>query len=122
MNPLEEQLKESLCRKDPAVGFEERVLSRISTLGRRRRGLWQELRASLFAPHLRWAVVSLLVFLLGFIGAAEYWHQRRVRAEGELAKSQVLVALQIASSKLNHAQKTLLDRSNRLLQEDSSRE
>jgi len=122
MNPLEEQLKELLSRKDPPVGFEERVLSRLSMLGPKRRGFWKELRVSLFVPHLRWAMASLLVVVMMFVGIAGYLRQRRIRAEGELAKTQVMVALQIASSKLNYAQKTLLDRSNRLLQKDSSRE
>lgn len=122
MNPLEEQLKELLSRKDPPVGFEERVLSRLSMLGLKRRGFWKELRVSLFVPHLRWAMASLLVVVMMFVGIAGYLRQRRIRAEGELAKTQVMVALQIASSKLNYAQKTLLDRSNRFLQKDSSRE
>ena len=122
MNYLEEQLRKLLSRKDPPVGFEERVLSKISTLGPKKTWFWQELRVSLFAPQLRWAMASLLVFVLAFIGIAGYFRQKRIRTEGELAKTQVMVALQIASSKLNYAHKTLVDRSNRGLQEDSSRE
>ena len=112
MNPLEEQLMESLRRKDPLPGFEERVLSRIATQTATHSGFWRRLRLGLGVPRLRLATAGLVGVLLISIGVVGYYHEKRAQAEVEAAKSQVMLALRIASHRLNHAQKAVLERIN----------
>jgi hypothetical protein len=113
MNPLEEQLIESLRRKDPPPGFEQKVLSRIATQAVPGSGLWQKMKISLAIPRHRLATAGLMAALLISVGVAGYYQEQRKRAEGEAAKSQVMLALQIASNRLNQAQKAVLGRDNR---------
>jgi len=44
------------------------------------------------------------------IGVNRYRANQRTRAEGEIAKAQVMLALRIASAKLNFAQRKVLSR------------
>jgi hypothetical protein len=113
MNPLEERLIESLRRKDPSPGFEQKVLSRIATQTVPRAGLWQRMLTGLTIPRYRLTTVGLTAALLISVGVAGYYQEQRKRAEGEAAKSQVMLALQIASNRLNQAQKAVLGRGNR---------
>ena len=113
MNPLEEQLRESLRRKAPPFGFEEKVLRGISMLATRKRSLWQRLGFRYKFVPLRWATASLAVVLLVSVSVGGYYRQRRIQAEGEAAKSQVMLALQITSDQLNYAHKVVLEKSNR---------
>ena len=53
--------------------------------------------------RLRWIAAGALACLLAVIGSVEYWRYRRARTEGEMAKQQVILALHIASDKLNGA-------------------
>jgi len=95
MNNFEEQLRASLQRCEPPAGFAERVQLRVE---RERRGL--------FSSPPRWlaAAVLLLVTSSGLL----YWeHERRVQAEGEAARAEVMQALQISSEKLNLALKKI---------------
>ena len=96
MNRLEETLKQALRREEPPDGFAERVLARLESPAARP-GLWAWLRS----PGLRWALAATLslVLLLAF----QYNAERRRRAEGELAKAQMLTALRITADKLEYA-------------------
>jgi hypothetical protein len=113
MNPLEEQLRKSLRRKEPPIDFEEKVLAGIAMLATRKPGLWKRLKFGFQLHQLRFATASLAVILLISMSVGGYYRYRRIQAEGEAAKSQVMLALQIASNRLNHAQKVVLERSNR---------
>ena len=91
MSRFERELRESLRRQQPPAGFAEQVIARARA--RERRGtptLW------------RWvAVAAMLVLMVG--GFALVREQRR-QAEAERNKEQLIVALQITSSKLNLVQ------------------
>jgi hypothetical protein len=109
MNRLEDELKNSLKRKEPPAGFADRLLERISAPSIPRPGGWQRL-LSLFVPaKIRWVSASVLACLLIAFGVSQYRSYQRVRAEGELAKTQLMLALQIAGNKLNFAQKKVLE-------------
>jgi len=109
MNRIEDELRNSLKRKEPPAGFADRLLERISAPSVPRSGGWQKL-LSLFAPtKVRWVSASVLACLVIAFGVSQYRSYQRVRAEGELAKTQLLLALQIAGDKLNFAQKKVLE-------------
>jgi hypothetical protein len=56
----------------------------------------------------------LILGLIVGLGAYRYQEQRRLEREKELTKRQVLLALQIASSKLNHAERLVVERMENL--------
>ncbi|MBI3667906.1 MAG: hypothetical protein HY236_17025 [Acidobacteria bacterium] len=105
MSRLDDALREALRREEPAADFTARVLARVASPRpkvSRRRALWETLRLPLRAPKLRWAgaAVLCLVAVFGF----QYRRERQVRAEGEQARQQVILALRIAGAKLQVAQ------------------
>lgn len=94
MRRLEEELKDILRREDAPSGFGWRVMSRIQREGENRRARRR------FAPA--WVVACLLVSVVLPFAGVEYRREQQ-RKEGQVAKQQVVLALQIASSKLNYA-------------------
>lgn len=100
---LEDQLRSHLRRQDPPSGFAERVLEAIdpgaTAAGRREPRWW------LRPWTLRWVTAGLATALLLFFGVLQYRDYHRTRLQGEMAKQQLLLALHIASSKLNEAQR-----------------
>jgi len=78
-----------LRRREPSPDFTEWVLARVAAAPVRR----------VSQPWVRW-VAAMAATLLLAAGGLEYRHY-----EGERAKSQVLLAVRIAGSKLSKAQK-----------------
>lgn len=102
MNPLEQELKNALRREEPAADFAERVLAHLPLMPARKPS-WSEVLRNLFRlPALRWATAAALCLALAAGFVAYRRHQQTV-ARGELARQQVMLALHIASSKLNVA-------------------
>ena len=89
MASFEDELKSALKRQEPSPDFAERVLARVAAAPVR--------RAS--QPWIRWMAAVAAALLLA-AGGLEYRHYR-----GERARDQVLLAVRIAGSKLNRAQK-----------------
>jgi len=92
MASFEDELRSALRRQEPSPDFAERVLARVSAPRRRAPQPWQQ-------PIVRW-VAAMAAALLLTAGSLEYRHYR-----GERAKDQVLMAVRIAGSKLNKAQR-----------------
>jgi len=91
---MEEALRQALRAVDPPPGFAERVVQRASRGDVRNsvgNGAW-----------LRWATAAALV--LAVSGGLWYRAEERRRTEGEEARRQVLLSLQIAGNKLNAVQ------------------
>jgi len=98
MSRLDDALREALRREEPPEGFAGRVMARIEARGQRA-GAWDGLMAGFRGPRLRWAgAIAAAVLLTGAVG-----YQERRRAEGERAKSQVMLALRITGVKLQYA-------------------
>jgi len=89
MSRLDDELKRALRRQEPPPGFAERVLARAQTPPSARR--WWVLPPT-------WAAAAAAIALLA--GGVEMERQRRLRAQGEFAKEQVMLALRITGSKL----------------------
>ncbi len=101
MKNLEDELRKALRRVDPPAGFARRVLEEVR---RREAGeRWQRARRLFLfrRPVLRWASALALVLLAG--ASLEYWRYQRTRVEGERAKAQLKLALEVSSTKLNVA-------------------
>jgi hypothetical protein len=109
MNRLEDELKNCLKRKEPPAEFTDRLLKRISAPPSPRPDGWQKLLSLFAPPKIRWVSASVLACLLVAFGVSQYRSYQRVRAEGELAKTQLILGLQIAGNKLNFAQKKVLE-------------
>ncbi len=105
-----------------------RETGRLGDRGTGRRGdWWQRLIAVFQVPKLGWAMTGAMAVILfaGIFGALQYReHQLELRrqaelaeqaanAEGERAKEQVMLAMRIASAKLNVAQKKVQETSER---------
>lgn len=90
MTPFEEELKKALRRQEPAAGFTERVLAQAATPRHQPRG-W-----------LMWQLTAAAATLLLAGGMAYQQHEHQV--QGKAAKQKLLLALQIAGSKLQAAQ------------------
>ncbi|HEV2496044.1 MAG TPA: anti-sigma factor [Terriglobia bacterium] len=105
MNPLDDELRSALRKTEPSPDFTQRVMQRIEAEGREqpaRWSWWSWLAQAWRVPMLRWAATAVACIALA-VGIAEYQRYRRVRAEGEMARAQVMLALEIASNKLNVA-------------------
>jgi predicted lipid-binding transport protein (Tim44 family) len=93
MASFEDELRSALQRREPSPDFTDRVLARVAAAPVRRAAQpWQQL-------WVRW-VGGMAAALLLTTGGLEYRHY-----EGERAKDQVLLAMRIAGSKLNKAQR-----------------
>ncbi len=97
MDPLEQKLKDALRREEPPLGFAARVAARAKE--QEARSWW----SGLLGWRMRWVVALVLCVVVS--GEILLQRQRaRERAEGEAAKQQVKLALQIAGSKVRLAQ------------------
>ena len=96
---LDDELRSALGRREPPLGFAQRVLARAQDSRERRRS-WIEPLALLWPRRLRWAAACLFACVLLVTAGLEH----RRRSQGELAKQQVVLALRIASAKLSYAQ------------------
>ena len=102
MNPLEQELKNALRREEPSADFTERVLARLRSTPARQPSWSEALRNFFRLPALRWATAAALCLGLT-VGFVAYRHHQETVARGERARQQVMLALHIASSKLNVA-------------------
>ena len=107
MNRLEEALREALRREDAPEGFAARVLARVASPAPGT-GRWDWL---LWPQALRWATAVTLSLVLLLV--VQFNTERRRRAEGELAKAQVVTALRITAEKLQYAREKVVRATNR---------
>jgi hypothetical protein len=96
MDPIEEQLKNALCREEPRTGFADRVMARIAAQGNSRRG-WHTF------PQFKW---GLALVLLGCIVAGVVYRQveHQQRTHAQLARQQAVMALRLAGTKIQLAE------------------
>lgn len=136
MSKFDDELKLALQREEPSPDFTNRVMARIAQLPapqperqrdggtQGRREWWRRVGAFFELPKLGWATAGALAVVLfaALFGAMRYReHQLELRrqaeiaaqAEGERAKEQVMLAMRIASAKLNLAQKKVQETSER---------
>jgi len=105
MNPLDHELRNALRRDEPPADFTERVMAHIQSAPARKPDWREKLRNVFRLGALRWATAAALCVLIVIGSVAYRRHQRSLadRAEGEKARAQVMLALHIASARLNVA-------------------
>jgi hypothetical protein len=125
MNHFDDELKRALRREEPSPDFTERLMARIAELQKREKPKekadWLRRLAEFFrppqmkwmkwAPQMKWAMAGAMAVLMVIAGFGVHYRRENERrrlaeiAEGERAKEQVMLAMRIASAKLNFAQK-----------------
>lgn len=100
---MDEELRQALRREEAPAGFAERVLAGV----RQRQAMepatpWWRRWMRVHVVALRYATTLILMMAVA-IGAWEYRRYEQERREGEAARQQVLLALRIASRKLQYA-------------------
>jgi hypothetical protein len=85
---LDDELRAALRREDPSPGFAHRVVARAQSSAKPTRAI----------HGMTWAVALAAMLLIGFTSAYEY---RQMKAEQ--ASRDAVIALRIASEKLNLA-------------------
>lgn len=129
MNKFDDELKMALRREEPSPDFTARVMARINELPApqqqeklREKYDWRQKLADFFRPPaMKWAMAAGLavVLIAATFGVNRYReHQRAMaeiaaQAEGQRAKEQVMLAMRIASVKLNVAQKKVNEAARR---------
>jgi len=114
MKPFEDELRNALRRKEAPPGFVDRLCARLgATQGRRKESQLKKWLSLLRSPQMAWAAVGVAICLTVALGIAQYRSYQKTRVEGELAKTQLMLALKIAGQKLNFAQKKVLEIHNR---------
>jgi hypothetical protein len=115
MSRLDDELRKALRRREPSEDFAERVLARIAL----QQVVPQPEKTSWWAPlfeylnpfamkkgQMRLALAGALVcVVVATVGIHLYRERQREQLEGEAARAQVIFAFQVASAKLNAAQK-----------------
>jgi len=128
MNRFDDELKLALRRQEPSADFADRVMARIAELSAeskqeksREKASWLQKLAEFFQPpQMKWAMAGAMAIALivAGVGVHRYRENERQRvlaeiAEGEKAKEQVMMAMRIASAKLNIAQKKVNETTER---------
>lgn len=126
MKRFEDRLREALRPEEPSPDFTARVMARLNAEPAPapvpRAGKWRRLIEDFLAWPVgkvgKWALAGAMATALLFAGVGfhqyreEREHQRLMAeiAEGEKAKEQVILAMKIASDKLNYAQKKVREK------------
>lgn len=116
MNRFDEEMRKALRREEPSPDFTDRVMARVAELQRqekpREKTDWLRRLAEFFQPPtMKWAMAATMAIALVVAGFGVHYRRENERrrlaeiAEGERAKEQVILAMRIASAKLNIAQK-----------------
>ena len=120
MNRFDEELKLALRREEPSPDFTDRVMARVAELQRREKpgeeAGWLRRLAEFFQPpRMKWAMAGAMAVVLLIAGFGVHRSRENERrrqaeiAEGERAKEQLMLAMRIASAKLNIAQKKVYE-------------
>jgi anti-sigma-K factor RskA len=105
MTEFEQQLKQAMARRDPPPGFVSRVLARAAqeeSWGAATRGTGWWKRA------VAWRLAAALTCISLAVSAGWMYRQHEREIRGEAAKKQLLLAVRIAGTKLQHAHRRIL--------------
>ncbi|MBZ5523452.1 MAG: hypothetical protein LAP21_14550 [Acidobacteriia bacterium] len=101
----EDDLKSALRRKEPSTGFTAKVMARLGeqlapkAWRIEQRGKFSLLR---WPVNVRWAVAAALAATLLLAVGLQQYQRRQEQARAEKARQQTILALQIATQKMDH--------------------
>ena len=112
MKLFDEELRRAFRRVEPPPGFVEGVIFKIRQSPEAHFSFRRVFSSFFRHSGLRWAAASGLACVLAIAAVLQHRQHVQARIEGEAAKAQARVALQIASAELNAALRDLerLDR------------
>jgi hypothetical protein len=124
MNRFDDELRRVFSREEPSPDFTDRVMARVAELKKREKPKgktgWLRILASFFQPpQMKWGMAGAMAVLLVIAGFGVHARRENERrrlaeiAEGERAKEQVMLAMRIASAKLNVAKKKVHETADR---------
>jgi hypothetical protein len=115
MSRLDDELKMALQRREVSPDFTARVMARVAGLPAPPATPWEKFLALFRLPAMRFAAVSAAACLvIGLTFGAQYYRKyQEMKKEGEIAKAQVMLAFQIASSKLHKAKQKISEAAER---------
>jgi len=94
---IEDELRAALRREEPSLDFTRRVVARTQSSTARKRPF----------PRMLWAAAIAAMLVIGFVGTFEYREKQAERAGHD-----AVLALRIASEKLNMTRDKVLRREN----------
>jgi len=100
-NGLDEALKQALRRQDAPEDFAQQVMARVTAQNSGRQPVRDSWLSLFTQPIMRWAALAAVAAAM--ILGVHLYNLRRERAEGEAAKQRLMLALRVASSKLQLA-------------------
>jgi hypothetical protein len=127
MNRFDDELRRAFSREEPSPDFADRVMARIAEAQKREKPKekpdWLKRLVGFFRPPqmewTKWAMAGATAILLIIAGFGVHTRRENERrrlaeiAEGERAKEQVMLAMRIASAKLNVAKKKIHETTDR---------
>jgi hypothetical protein len=109
MSYLDDDLKIALRREEPPEDFAERVLARLHHPAAPEPGWWERLAVLVRPPRVQWVALSVVASVMIPVAGVQYHKEQRLRAEGERAKQQLVLAVRVAGNKLRGVQKKVLE-------------
>lgn len=109
MSYLEDDLRMALRRAEPSEDFAERVLARVNAPVPPKRAWWEDLAVLVRPPRVQWAALAVILSIMIPVASLEYRKERQLRAEGQMAKQQLVFAVRVAGSKLHSVQRKVLE-------------
>jgi negative regulator of sigma E activity len=108
---LRDELRQALRREEPPVGFEARLLARLSSEPKRETRLSRWFRF----PELRFPMPTRLAFTavlcLMVVAGVQYEREKHERIEGEAAKVKLMQALRVTGTQLQAVREKVMESS-----------
>jgi hypothetical protein len=108
---LNDELRRALGREEPPMGFEARLMARLSFESRRETGFARWFRF----PTLRLPLMTRLAFTavicLVVVAGVQLERQRQQRIEGEAAKEKLMQALRVTGTELQSVREKVIESS-----------
>ena len=107
-----DELKQALRREDPPVGFEARLLARLSAEPKGETGLARWFHLPLFQMPLmtRWAFTAVVCLIV--VAGVQYERERQERIEGQAAKVKLMQALRVTGIQLQAVREKVMESSD----------
>jgi negative regulator of sigma E activity len=94
------ELRNALRREEPPLGFEARLMARLSSESKREAGFARWFRFPLLRVPLMTQLAFTAVVCLMVVAGVQYERERQERIEGQAAKVKLMQALRVTGTQL----------------------